>query len=403
MNTFLSPEALQAHLDQLTTEKNLLEAQIRRRITALCDTRLFLLTAQIVSLDRPNLHLVHRFRAHSEPIRALCWSKDLNHLVLAAHDGHMIVWNLKTKLKEHFEPLELEDRYVYCTAILDDNRFVACGGLGNNVTVFRTKLGQTEHFTPSADSIALTEPSVVCRFKGHEDLVLGVVFLPTGDLVLVSNDRQCLLWDIGRGTKKRAFADALLDITDVAASPTHPTQFLTSLAEDSCIRLHDTRENANDGVVEIFGPAGDDATTVEYFPLGSAFAVGTRESIVTLYDIRGGNNKMENFMLPILGITQAQLAQAPSPTSQRFKSPEPRRSRAQYTQVDGVESMSFSRLGRLLFVTTPDMGCYALDVLKGTTVMELGRALSCVKVSPDGKAVLAASGAGNSIELWTGL
>ncbi|GMM36898.1 G protein subunit beta [Saccharomycopsis crataegensis] len=428
-------------LDQAIRERDALEAQIKRKLAMLKDTSLLQLTTGIPNVKRLNLFSIRKFKAHTRPIRAVSWSRDSCHIVSASDDNNLIIWNSRTKLKEHFEPLQVDDHYAFACDISPDNNLVVCGGLSNSVSIFRIRNNNNnnnnngsmhygdrndggvvnrDNIIYGADPIqldtSLSSSSIVCRFKDHTDWVTGVKFVSNHELISTSSDRKCYLWDINKGTKTRSFADNLSDITGLSLSPANENVFITSSAQDSTVRLYDIRDPNNAGLVEQFGPVGDDATAVEFFPSGNAFAVGTKESTISLFDIRSGSIKMEEFMLPISSITQAQLATNPSPTSTRFKQGSGRNNHNNLSNnasrrgsgggmatinVDGVECLSFSNSGRILFITTQDLGCFAFDILKGEMIQELDKYSSLVKVSPDGYAVLTASTPQHCMELWT--
>lgn len=470
---------LKRKLEVANQEKEILEAQTKRKLNNLKDSNLLKFTETIKPITHLNLKNVHSFNAHRRPVRAVSWLRDSTHFVSAADDNNLIIWNARTKLKEHFEPLKTEDEYVFACDISPDNSLIVCGGLNNHVSIFRAGMAgsnnsniqnnNTNHNSNGKsanskdnvinssnliygqESIQLatrSAPSIVCRFKGHDDCISDVKFLNNHEILSASNDRHCVLWDLHKGTKLRGFADHLSDVTGLSLSPADPNLFLSSSALDSCVRLFDVREQQGGGLVSQFGPVGDDATAVVFHPQGNAFAVGTRDSALTLYDIRVGNIKLEEFVLSVSQRTQQQLTSVKSPYSPRFSpigsggptsaglgaGPNSANAVGGYTSgmdicqrrssvisisglttatsatstsntsavdVDGVESISFSNSGRVLFCCTPDIGSFAYDILKGEVIMNMDQYSSLAKVSPDGYAVLTASGPNHNMSLWT--
>lgn len=445
-NTLKIPTALQGvastmllkqNLDQQVQEKNVLEQQLKRKMANLRDTSLLEVAHNIESLtmNSLNLHKTHVFKAHQRAIRAMAWSKSGTHIVTASDDNNLIVWNSRTGLKEHFEQLQTADAYVFACDISPNDNLIACGGLSNCVSIFR--MNNNNSFTANSSSKAgnnnlsydsMVATSIVCRFKEHEDWISGLKFVNDNQVISTSSDRKCIMWDIDKGQKARNFADSLSDITGISICPnTNGNVFVTSSAYDSSVRLYDVRDSNRGGVIDIFGPVGDDATCVTFAPSGNTFAVGSRESSITLFDIRSGNIALEQYNLPILQSTKEELLKAPSPLSIRFKntskmlllkkqmsassvstanSSSSTRIDSTSTSesamyVDGVESLSFLNSGRILFTCTQDLGCVAFDILKGETVKTLDNYSSLVLTSPDGYAVLTASGPGNCLELWS--
>ncbi|GIQ84668.1 guanine nucleotide-binding protein, beta subunit, partial [Kipferlia bialata] len=108
---------------------------------------------------------------------------------------------------------------------------------------------------------------------------------------------------------------------------------------------------------------------VSFFPTGLAFGTGSDDGTCRLFDIRADRQLI------------------------------------QYTEdhiLCGVNSIAFSKSGRLLFGGYEDFNAYAWDVLKGTRVGVLnghGNRVSCLQVNQDGTAIATASW-DNTVKIW---
>merc|ERR1719245_390786 len=82
-------------------------------------------------------------KGHFGKIYAMHWCSDSLHLVSASQDGKLIIWNAYTTNKVHAIPLR--SSWVMTCAYSPSGQFVACGGLDNLCTVYRSMNTGIDH------------------------------------------------------------------------------------------------------------------------------------------------------------------------------------------------------------------------------------------------------------------
>jgi len=283
-------------------------------------------------------------KGHTGKIYAMDWGSDSKHLVTAAQDGKVILWNGFTMNKVH--AIALRSNWVMGCAYSPSRTLIAAGGLDTNVNLF--KLPAIDQLT--VDSCTNDKPTAT--LNEHSGFISCCKFLSDEELVSASGDSTCILWDTTTKTPKTVYRDHQGEVMSVSAFPSQ--NIFVSGSCDSTAKLWDTRAPR---VVHTFVGHESDVNTVNFFPDGTAFASGSDDSTCRLFDLRA-------FL-----------------------------SLAQYYNdriTCGVTSLAFSKSGKLLFVGYDDNNVYGWDSLLADVVHSMPsheNRVSSVAVSPDGKAV----------------
>lgn len=134
------------------------------------------------------------------------WCADSKHVVSAAHDGKLVVWDAQTGHKVHAIPLK--SNWVMACAYAPSGNFVAYGGLNN--TTYAYNLGADPERCPS-------NPFPIHReLHGHSAVITGCRFIDDAQIITASGDQTCCLWDVERGQRISTFTGTVEKLGDVS-------------------------------------------------------------------------------------------------------------------------------------------------------------------------------------------
>lgn len=292
-----------------------------------------------------NVKLVNRrvLKGHFGKIYALQWSEDSKHLVSAAQDGKLLIWNAHTTNKIYAIPLKTS--WMMTCAYSPSGSFVACGGLDNVVSVYRIPPDEKKPDKLHAELVH------------HEGYLSCCRFIDDKEMITSSGDATCVLWDIDTRQPKANFTDHTGDCMSVAVDATK--NIFVSGSCDSTCKLWDYRAKK---AVATFRGHDSDINGVSMFPDGNAFASGSDDSSCRVWDLRSFGQL--NKMVPEKVVTT-------------------------------VTSLAFSSSGRVLFAGHDDFTVNAWDTITGQLVSQLNNPhdnrVSCLGVPKDGKALATGS------------
>ncbi|KAI9320146.1 guanine nucleotide-binding protein subunit beta [Dichotomocladium elegans] len=296
---------------------------------------------EVEALPRTTMKVRRTLRGHLAKIYAVHWSSDRRHIVSAAQDGKLIVWDAYSSNKVN--AIVLRSSWVMTCAYSPSGQFVASGGLDNICSVYRAR---------ERDARALRE------LAGHTGFLSCARFISDREILTASGDKTCILWDIDAGAKLAEYADHSQGVMGVSLSPTDPNMFVTG-ACDATAKVWDKRVSKR--CVQTFAGHDGDINAVQFFPGGDAFVTGSDDATCKLYDIRADAELMTF---------------------------------AHESIKEGITAVDFSLSGRLLFSGSNDYQCTIWDTLKGERVGTLSgheNRVSCVGVAPDGMALCTGS------------
>ncbi|KAK3399143.1 WD40-repeat-containing domain protein [Sordaria brevicollis] len=325
----VSPEAMQARIQQARREAENLKDRIRLKKEGLADTSLYEVAQQAHEpLPKNNMMRTKKtLKGHLAKIYAMHWSTDRRHLVSASQDGKLIIWDAYTTNKVHAIPY---DRL--------GGNFVACGGLDNICSIY--------NLNSNRDG-----PTRVYReLSGHAGYLSCCRFINDRSILTSSGDMTCMKWDIETGTKVVEFADHLGDVMSISLNPTNQNTFVSG-ACDSFAKLWDIRAGK---AVQTFAGHESDINAIQFFPDGHSFVTGSDDATCRLFDIRADRE---------LNCYRSESI------------------------LCGITSVATSVSGRLLFAGYDDFECKVWDITRAEKVGSLvghENRVSCLGVSNDG-------------------
>ncbi|TQN72753.1 Guanine nucleotide-binding protein subunit beta, partial [Colletotrichum shisoi] len=334
----VSPEAMQARIQQARREAETLKDRIKRKKDELADTTLRTVAQQAHEpIPKNQLMKAKRtLKGHLAKIYAMHWSTDRRHLVSASQDGKLIIWDAYTTNKVHAIPLR--SSWVMTCAYAPSGNYVACGGLDNICSIYN--LNQQRE-----------GPTRVAReLSGHAGYLSCCRFINDRSILTSSGDMTCMKWDIETGQKVTEFADHLGDVMSISLNPTNSNTFISG-ACDAFAKLWDIRAGK---AVQTFAGHESDINAIQFFPDGHSFVTGSDDATCRLFDIRADRE------LNLYGSESI---------------------------LCGITSVATSVSGRLLFAGYDDFECKVWDVTRGEKVGSLvghENRVSCLGVSNDG-------------------
>ncbi|KAI7876405.1 guanine nucleotide-binding protein subunit beta [Lichtheimia hyalospora FSU 10163] len=323
-------------------EAEALKDRIKLRKEALADATLQGMAKEVVeTLPRCNMKAKRTLRGHLAKVYAVGWSNDRRHIVSAAQDGKLIMWDAYSGHKTN--AIVLRSSWVMACAYSPSSDLVASGGLDNVCSI---------HHARDRDARPTRE------LAGHTGFLSCCSFIDDRQLVTASGDKSLMLWDIDAGVCLEEYKDHSSGVMSVSIHPSN-NQIFVSGSCDATAKVWD-RRTPKRSVQTFVGHEGD-INAVQFFPGGDAFASGSDDMTCMLYDIRA----------------DAQLASFQDGSIK-----------------DGITSVDFSVSGRLLFSGCNDFNCHVWDILKGERIGLLNgheNRISCLKVAPDGMALCTGS------------
>lgn len=339
----MTPEEVQ----QAKARAEELKQNIRRQKERLLDTDLSEWSHQqgIAPARGRDLRVRRTLKGHDGKIYAMRWSYDSRHVLSAAQDGKMILWEAPTTNK--LAAVNLSSSWVMCCDLSQDRSLAASGGLDNVCTIHRLSTGEK-----------------VVELNGHTGFLSGCRFLPSNQMLTVSGDARAIQWDAERGVPVREFIGHSGDIACMDVCDAHV--FATGGC-DFNVRVWDVRTGRTE---RMFTGNEADVNALAFFPDGNALATGSENGCVRLYDLRADNEI------------------------------------AMYVHDDMVSlvtSLSFSPSGQFLFVGYDDSNYCQWDVLRAERTLIVAahdQRISSLGVAPDGTALCTASWDG-VLKIWS--
>ena len=187
---------------------------------------------------------------------------------LATGDGNGVVRLWETRTGQLKRSIPAHTNWAFSIAWRRDGKLFATGGGDDLVQLF--------------DASSPIQP--LKTFAGHAGDVHAVVVTPDGrSMVSAGDDRQIIVWDIGRGAAKREWTAHQLQIPTLAISPNG--NILASGSRDTSIRLWSLRTGKRQDT--LIGHSGD-VMSVRFSPDGKTLASASYDQTVRLWDVTTG-------------------------------------------------------------------------------------------------------------------
>jgi len=368
-------EALENAISLAQTDAENLQENIRSQKENLADTTLpqFISQNSIGPKNVPNLRVRRILKGHSGKVYSMQWSTDSRHLISAAQDGKMIIWDSWTTNKKH--AIALRSSWVMTCAISPSGKFVASGGLDNACSVYSVQESEAAMSSSKAGGggggggLPYIRPTR--ELQGHLGFVSCCRFLDDGQILTSSGDTTCSLWDIERSISKTTFQGHTGDVMSLALlapvnDNSNTAQSFISVGCDATARIWDLRSGKCE---RIFVGHESDINGLAIFPDGQAFATGSDDTSVRLFDIRA-DRELQKY-------TNSEAGAA-------------------------VTSISFTRSGGGLFTAYDDSNVILWDTMLGDKISILAAhesRVSSLGVSPNGNGLCTASW-DSTIKIW---
>jgi len=208
-------------------------------------------------------------QGHFGKIYAMHWAPDSIHLASASQDGKLMIWDGTTTHKRHM--INLRSSWVMTCAYGTSGELVACGGLDNMCSIYKVDFTQAEtHDRPKTELSRHDGYLSCCRFVDNERILTS------------SGDQTIIFWDIEKGAPISIFGNHKGDVMSISLNQDGST--FVSGACDRTAKVWDLRSNSNKEQHTFVGHVSD-INTVQWFPERMAFASGSDDSHVKLYDI----------------------------------------------------------------------------------------------------------------------
>lgn len=292
-------------------------------------------------------------KGHFGKIYAMHWSTDSKHLVSASQDGKLIIWNAFTTNK--VQAIPLRSSWVMTCAYSPSENFVACGGLDNVCSIYRS------NSKPELE----TSIHTYRELAQHEGYLSCCRFIDDREIITASGDSTLILWNIETKTPYVTFSDHTGDVMSVSICSQRG--IFVSGSCDSTAKVFDYRTGK---CVATFQGHESDINSIKFFPDGYAFGTGSDDSTCRLFDIRS--------------YRQLNLYQ-------------------NNDILCGITSISFSKHGQYLFAGYDDYNCQAWDTLTSEKSQILSgheNRVSCLGI-PDSGECLCTGSWDTLLKIWS--
>ncbi|TKR67736.1 hypothetical protein L596_023840 [Steinernema carpocapsae] len=298
---------------------------------------------QIAKMKAPGkgIKMRRHLKGHLKKVYDLHWSADSRHIVSAAADGNLLIWDVCSKNKQMM--IRTDNEWTNSCAYSPSGSFVANGDL-NNICYVHPLQGRTFEYSPTAQEL-----------RGHTGWISGCRFVSDEEMLTCSGDTTCALWDIDSGTQKTIFKSHDGDVLSLEIVEEGRT-FVTGSC-DNTAKIWDMRTGQ---CTQTFWGHSGDVNSVSVHPSGLAIGSASDDRTCKLFDLRADQEVAAYSLLSI--------------TSE-------------------VHDIAFSRSGRILCAAYDD-GCRLWDVATENCVEQFeghGARVSCVDIAPDGLAICTGS------------
>lgn len=328
---------------------------------------------------KTNLNKQRHMEGHHGKIYALQWASDSRHLLTAAQDGKLFLWDAHTAAKDVV--FKLDSQFIMCCAINAPQRLVVCGGLDNIVSVFdvneakKDALAAAKNFSSGKDRKLEAKTAVKTTLQGHDGYVSCVKFVQDDQILSSSGDQTVIRWDLGAERKVQTYHGHLEDVSSVEL--VNEQVFVTG-SVDNTVKVWDIRVDTP--VMTLYGHTAEVHTVTTTGGLDGMIAScsdNNEDGSIRVWDYRA-KAQLINFQ------SDASTTADAEKKSGLFV---------------GSSALAFTKSGRGLVAGFNDGNVRVFDVLTGLTAQTLlsdktkfGSArISAVGVSPDGMAVAVAS------------
>jgi len=339
---------IKSRLEECKKEIENLKEEIKAAKENVADEKLRDSAKDLAAAPNPKLSCKRTLKGHSGKIYSMDWGDDSKSLVSAAQDGILLVWDGITTAKTH--AYQLRCSWVMTCAFAPSGNFVACGGLGNSISVYSLKESNTR---PTRE------------LEGHNGHLSCCKFLSDKQIISSSGDYTCVLWDVEANKQIVKFDDHQGDVLSVSINPQDKNCFVSG-STDRTAKLFDIR--TKDLAQISFTSHTDDINDVAYFPSGTAFGTASEDKTARLFDIKAGQE--------LIGYAD---------------------------EFCGFTSVDFSKSGRYIFTSVIEGNVVNIwDTLKGNHITNLKghkNRVSSLSVTKDGRALGTASW-DNQIKIW---
>ncbi|KAJ5945856.1 hypothetical protein N7454_002695 [Penicillium verhagenii] len=323
-------------------------------------------------------------KGHSQPVRAIVFSKDGRFMASASDDMTVRVWATTTGVERHVFKVNSLAYFGNTIAISPDNQLIA-SATDRTVKFWDINTGKERG-----------------ELNGHSNLVYAVAFSPDGRLIAsASADKTVRLWDVSTGMQRHVLTGHSHAVNILAFSPIG--HILASASADNTVRLWSTSAGTEQYVLK---GQKIKIMAITFSPDNDLIASASADGIVRLWDVTTG---IERRVLK--HISKWVNAIAFSPDSQHIASASDKTVRlwdtttgAERLVLDGheksVNAISFSKDGRLITSASSDSTVRLWDRTIGREQRLLeGHSDSVFDFSPDGCLMVSAS-EDSVIRLW---
>nr|XP_002126536.1 guanine nucleotide-binding protein subunit beta-5 [Ciona intestinalis] len=339
--------------------------QLRKKLQAdrrnLNDAELFVMGKKAGGSPSIQVRCRRILKGHTGKVLDMDWSLDKRRIVSSSQDGKILVWDGFTTNKE--QAISLPTTWVNACAYAPSGGSIACGGLDNKCSVFplnsssnSSTLSVSNKQNPVSSGPADTGAGTIMQQRKvvamHTSYISACTFTHSDYQILTaSGDSTCALWDVESGQLLQSFHGHQSDVMDAALSPCETGNLFISGGCDKNACVWDMRTAK---CIQSFQTHNSDINTVKWFPTGEAFATGSDDGTIKMYDLRA-DREIACYERPNV--------------------------------LFGVNSVDFSVSGRIVLGGYNDYLVHVWDTITGEKLTALfghENRISCLKMSPDG-------------------
>ncbi|XP_067932532.1 guanine nucleotide-binding protein subunit beta-5-like [Watersipora subatra] len=339
-------------LASLQKEAEELKARLLAERSKVADKSFKEVTSCVEGIKNYATKVRRQLKGHTGKVLSLDWCSDRRHLVSTAEDGGIIVWDAYTNCKEHV--ISSGIKWLMASSYGPSGSVVACGGMDNQCTLYHVGLDDQNPIENKKSISKHSSYLSTCKFFNSDNLILTA-----------SGDGTCTLSDVESATVIQSFVGHLADVTSLDISPTECYTFVSG-SVDGMAMVWDVRSGE---CIQAFDGHESDVNTVRFHPCGEAFATGSDDATLRMFDLRADRE---------ICCFQRQSI------------------------LFGCNSVDFSTSGRLLFGGYNDYAVHVWDALKverAAIVYAHENRISCLKTCPDGTGFCTASW-DHTLKVW---
>ncbi|ETO06311.1 guanine nucleotide-binding protein beta subunit [Reticulomyxa filosa] len=215
-----------------------------------------------------------QLKGHFGTIRDINWCHDNKHLLSAARDGKLLIWDTVTAMKKKL--ISFPNPWIVSCAFSPGGNFIASGASSGICTICDV----SDLNSPEAKPV---ETQIKCELIGHNGYLSCCKFIDENTIITTSGDSTVGCWNIEKEHMVDIFLGHRGDVMSVAVDLS--SRLCITVSADATAKVWDHRTPKR-WILDFSGFHQNDINCVQFFPNKHSFVTGSSDASCRLFDLR---------------------------------------------------------------------------------------------------------------------